>query len=196
MDTTQLFLRAQNLAGITQSQWEEFTQAFALKSFKKSELMLKAGDKSDVFYVLTKGIARNYDLDDKGKEYTKVFRGPGEIIGPYAETLAKTPTRFFIQALSDCEAISFSYAHFVSMMDKYPQWQKLGRVMAEENYLEKEKREYELLHYSAERRYQEFLSQYGELALEIPQYHVASLLGISPEALNRIIKNSVKKIIP
>jgi CRP-like cAMP-binding protein len=192
MNTTQLFLRAQNLAGISSEQWEEFTQAFTLKSFKKSELMLKAGDKSDVFFILIRGIARNYDLDEKGKEYTKVFRGPGEIIGPYAETLAQTPTRFFIQALSDCEVIAFSYAHFVSMMEKYPSWQKLGRMMAEENYLEKEKREYELLHYSAEKRYQEFLAQYGELAREIPQYHVASLLGVSPEALNRIIKNLEK----
>ncbi len=189
MNTSQLFLRAQNLAGITTSQWEEFTQSFNPKSFKKSELMLKAGDQSDVFFIIIKGIARNYDLDDKGKEYTKVFRGPGELIGPYAETLAKKPARFFIQALSDCEVISFSYAHFSFMMEQYPQWQKLGRMMAEENYLEKEKREYELLHFSAERRYLEFLTQYGELAQDIPQYHVASLLGISPEALNRIIKS-------
>lgn len=188
MDTTKLFLRAQNLAGVSASQWEEFTRAFSLRSFKKSELLLKAGETSDVFFIILKGIARNYDLDDKGKEYTKVFRGPGELIGPYAETLAHTPARFYIQALCDVDALAFSYAHFAQLMERYPEWQKLGRIMAEENYLEKEKREYELLHYSAEKRYQEFLAQYGELASEIPQYHVASLLGVSPEALNRIIK--------
>jgi len=144
MKYPELYLKAQNLAGVTHSQWEEFTNSFALKTFKKSEVMLKAGESSEEFFIILKGIARNYDLDDKGKEYTKVFRGPGEIIGPYAEILAQTKTRFFIQALTDCEVISFPYSEFSRLLEKYPQWQKLGRVMAEQNYLEKEKREYEL----------------------------------------------------
>jgi CRP-like cAMP-binding protein len=194
MDYSRLYLKAQNLADIPLSQWEEFTSSFQVKRFKKSDILLSPGLEAQEFFIMISGIARNYDIDEKGKEFTKVFRSPGEIIGPYAEVLAATRTRFFIQAITNCEVISFPYSAFQKMMDHYPQWQKLGRLIAEQNYLEKEKREYELLHYSAEKRYTEFLHQYGELALEIPQYHVASLLGISPEALNRIIKKSLNSL--
>lgn len=184
----QLYETAKQDADITPEEWEEFAQSFVMGQAQKGETLLSHGDDAKYIWVVVSGVMRNFDNDSKGKEYTKVFRGPGEMLGPYSEILAKSKTRYSIQAVTQTTFIRFPYAHFEMMMDKYPRWERLGRKIAEKNFLEKEKREYDLMHLSAEERYQEFLKQYGELAQQIPQYQVASWLAISPEALNRLLK--------
>ena len=185
---TQLFEMARSLSPITEKEWEDFSGSFTSGTAEKGELLQRPGDEPKFIWVILSGIVRNYDLDDKGKEYTKVFRGPGELIGPYPELLALTKTRFFIQSITESSFVRFPYSKFEDMMDKYKAWERLGRLLAQDNFLEKEKREHDLMHLSAEQRYLEFTKQYGELAQSIPQYQIASSLAISPEALNRLIK--------
>jgi CRP-like cAMP-binding protein len=151
-------------------------------------VILSPGQNSFNFHVVIKGILRNYDVDIDGKEFTKIFRGPGGLIGPYAEMISQTPVKYFIQAVTEAEVLIFSYKDFEKMMEKYKSWETLGRKFAERNYMEKEKKEYELMHFNSDERYDLFLKEYGPLADLIPQYQVASFLGISPEAMNRMIK--------
>jgi len=183
-----LFEQAKKLSPISQTEWEEFVVPFVEESHPKGKLLVRPGQPPNDVYIVLSGILRNYDLDQKGKEYTKVFRGPGGLLGSYSEILGRVQTRFYIEAVTSSQVIKFPFTHFQLMMQKYRTWETLGRRFAELNYLEKEKREYELMHFSAEERYNSFLAHYGELALQIPQFQIASVLGISPEALNRLIK--------
>jgi CRP-like cAMP-binding protein len=185
----QLYEMARTLGPISESEWEEFSNSFTVGSSTKGEILQRPGDDPKYIWIILTGILRNYDLDIKGKEYTKVFRGPGRLIGPYPELLAQSKTRFFIQSITDSSFLRFPYAKFEEMMDKSKAWERLGRILAQDNFLEKEKREYDLMHLSAEQRYMEFIKEYGDLASSIPQYQIASLLAISPEALNRLIKS-------
>lgn len=188
MKYAQLFEYARTLAPISHSEWEEFAEHFSEMRVSKGEVLLKPGESATHFYIVLSGVLRNYDLDENGKEYTKVFRGPGGFLGPYAEILSGSFARFYIQAVTDGSVLKFSYAEFELMMEKFKSWETLGRKFSERNYLEKEKREYDLMHFNAQTRYDGFLAEYGELFEHIPQYQVASLLAISPEALNRLIK--------
>lgn len=173
---------------ITEVEWIEFSNQFVQTEVEKGKILCEPGHDSDKFHVVLKGIIRNYDVDADGKEFTKIFRGPGGLIGPYAEILSGTQIKYYIQAVTDAEIIIFEYKHFARMMEKYKSWETLGRRFAELNYLEKEKKEYELMHFNAEQRYDSFKIEYKNLTDLIPQYQVASYLGISPEALNRLIK--------
>jgi CRP-like cAMP-binding protein len=184
----QLFENTQKLAPITEEEWEEFAPCLHFGKALKGDHLSRPGEEAKYIWIVLKGVIRNYDLDDKGKEYTKVFRGPGQFIGSYPELLQKTPTRLFVQATTDTNYLRFPYAAVIVMMDKYKSWERLGRILAEQNYLEKEKREYDLMHLSAEERYNEFVKIHGEIVESIPQYQIASTLAISPEALNRILK--------
>jgi CRP-like cAMP-binding protein len=187
----QLFERTKLISPIEASEWEEFSIGLAEGTAAKGDILSRPGEEAKYIWIVQRGIIRNYDLDDKGKEYTKVFRGPGEMVGSYPEILAKTPTRFFIQSVTDTEFLRLTYSVFEKMMDKYKSWERLGRILAERNFLEKEKREYDLMHLSAEERYNEIKKQYGELLNSIPQFQIATTLAISPEALNRILKRKL-----
>lgn len=183
-----LFELAKKLSPISETEWDDFTSSFIEESHPKGKLLVQPGEAPNDVYIVLSGILRNYDLDLKCKEYTKVFRGPGGLLGSYSEILDKSQTRFYIETVTNVNVIKFPYSKFQAMMEKHKSWETLGRRFAELNYLEKEKREYELMHFSAEERYHSFLKHYGELAQQIPQYQIASVLGISPEALNRLIK--------
>ena len=65
-------------------------------------------------------------------------------------------------------------------------WERLGRLLTEQLYIKKEQREAEFLLDDAPTRYRNFQKQYPGLEDRLPQYHVASYLGITPVALSRI----------
>jgi CRP-like cAMP-binding protein len=96
------------------------------------------------------------------------------------------PSYFSVQSLADSELITFRYKDFQALYDRHVCWERLGRIIAEQLFINKETRERELLLLSAEARYRMFLERYGHLSGQIPQYHVASYLGITPVALSRI----------
>jgi CRP-like cAMP-binding protein len=188
MKYSQIYEFAKTKSPIKEEQWLEFESGLSPASWKKSSLLKRPGEKADLVYIILKGILRNYYISSSGREMTKIIRGPGDVLAPYQEILAKTDIKYFIQAITDVEVLEFSYQNFQSMMDRYHEWERLGRILAEENFLEKEKREFMLMHMSAEERYQEFLKDFSHFKDEIPQYQIANYLGISPEALNRQIK--------
>lgn len=183
-----IFEFARSKSSISEEEWLEFEPVLNFTTWKKSSILKSPGEKADSVYIVLKGILRNYFVAPSGREITKIIRGAGGIIAPYQELLAKTDIKYFIQAITDAEVIEFGYQHFTEMMDRYHSWERLGRILAEESFLEKEKREFMLLHMSAEERYQEFLKDFSQVKDEIPQYQIANYLGISPEALNRQIK--------
>lgn len=190
MKFQQMYQMANSKTPISQESWLEFEKNISFKTYKKKELLVEVGHFSDKVFVLISGYARNYSTSSSGREFTKTFRGPGSMFAPYAEILGGFKVKYVIQAIEDIECLEFSYAAFKTHMDKYHEWERLGRIIAEENFLEKEKREFMLLHMDIEQKYQEFLADFKDYASKIPQYQIASYLGVSAESLNRFLKKN------
>lgn len=174
------------------AEWDEFVVKLKPHDHLKGAVLLAPGDPAKSIFLVETGVLRSYFTDEKGKELTKIFRGPGGILGPYAEILAGEATsRFYLQAVTAARVWEMSFAEFARLRDTGAvAWEKLSRRLAEMSYLEKERREWELMSLSAQENYEIFLKRFGELSEHIPQYQVASYLGISPEALNRILKSN------
>ncbi|MBL7665086.1 MAG: Crp/Fnr family transcriptional regulator [Bacteriovoracaceae bacterium] len=179
-------------AQLSLAEWLLLENTLEPMAFKKGEFLAKPEETPDAIYVVIEGIVRNYFTSNNGREYTKIFRGTGRLVGPYSELLAQTKTKYYIQATLDAKVLKFSYSHFKTLMQSSHAWERVGRVIAEENFLEKEKREYMLMHMDIEEKYNEFLKDFAPFQDEIPQYQVASYLGVSPEALNRFLKKNNK----
>lgn len=188
MKYPQLYEMALSKAPISQDEWSEFERGLERLTFKKGEFLARPGEEADKIYVVFSGLVRNYQTNASGREFTKVLRGPFGLVGPYQEILSHTKTKYFIQAITDLEVLAFSYRDFEKKMSTTHAWERLGRIIAQENYLEKEQREFMLMHMNAEERYLEFLKDFKDFKDVIPQYQIANYLGISPEALNRQLK--------
>jgi CRP-like cAMP-binding protein len=111
--------------------------------------------------------------------------GPSSI-GGYSSLLTGKPNLIPQQALTDCKIYSCDFHSLTTLYTKYPDLERLARKMAEYYFVEKEKKELEIVLLDASQRYKIFQMEFPTLEQLIQQYHIASYLGISATQLSRI----------
>lgn len=166
--------------------WAEFKNLFAQAKLKKGQHFLETGKTEyKIGFVLT-GIIRTFYCDASGKEYTKNFHSGNSFIGAYTSMIAHTINQIHIQALTDCELLTADYRDVENLFDKHPMIERVARKLSEFHALHKEKRELEMATLAADQRYRIFQEEFPGLENKIPQYLIASYLGITPTQLSRI----------
>jgi len=158
---------------------------FAAKSY-----LIEAGDLASGMYFILKGFVRVFFSGQDGNEYTKAFRLAGELAAPYSSLILNEKSKLNIQACVEIRCVFIPYDLIRRLYDLHPVWNHLGRKIAEIIFIERERREWELLTMKAQERYEKFLDLYGCIKEDIPQYQVASYLGISPVSLSRIMSQT------
>jgi len=111
-------------------------------------------------------------------------------MGSMAALILNAPSKLSIQALEFSEVICFIYDDILQLADQSFMWQLLLRKIAEADYLDKEKRESDLLCFNAKDRYLNFINEHPDWEERIQQRYIASYLGITPETLSRMRNKS------
>jgi CRP-like cAMP-binding protein len=173
---------------VPEGEWEHFVQHLSERTFEKNEYLVRAGDVVNNFYFIIKGLVRFFYCTEDGKEFNKHFAMENGFAGSFHSLILHEPCGFFIQALEKTETIVLPNRVLNEFYDRHACWERLGRKNAEKLALIKEAREKELLLDSLEIRYRRFLKEFPGLADRIPQYHIASYLGVTDVALSRIRK--------
>ncbi len=155
-------------------------------TFKKHDFFAQAGEYPKKIGFVGSGILRAFYQNAKGEQYNKTFFQKGSFLGAYSALLTGQPNRIDIQCLTDCEMMVADYRAFTQLYDSYPRIERIARKLAESFFIQKEKREIDLVTLEAKERYQIFQKEHPELGQAIPQYHIASYLGITPTQLSRI----------
>jgi len=161
--------------------------------FKKGDFFLKESELCNHIAFLNKGIARVFYVVD-GKEITSYFNTNERnvFVCSFTSFLSRKPSFENVHFLEDSELLMMDYRQLQELYDKSPNIQKLGRLMAEQNYVLSMERIYSLQHLPALDRYNNMLKIYPGLLNQIPHHYIASYIGVTPESLSRIRKNSVK----
>ncbi len=167
---------------------------FAFDELKKGDYFIKKGQLATEIAFLETGIVRAYYINNAGKEYNKHFFSSPSIIGSYASLISKQKNNVAQQALTDCQIWKASYSIIEQFSEGNYEIERLRRIISEKYFLNSEKKELEMAMLDAEKRYLIFRDEYPGIELEIPQYHVASYLGISPTQLSRIRKRMSDRI--
>jgi CRP-like cAMP-binding protein len=173
---------------VPDEEWNLFAERSKIKQVKKRTRLIEAGDLVNHSYFCSAGLFRLfYPLDD-GKEYNVAFSLENDFVTSYGAMTKREPSSFTIEAMEDSVVIVISYDELQELMDKSHSWERFIRISVERLYIRKEERERELLYLSAKQRYQAFLTKYPGLEKRIPQYQIASYLGISPVSLSRLLR--------
>lgn len=143
---------------------------------------------SKEIYFIIDGIVHSFYLTTEGKEFIKHFALKNDVVGSFSSLVLKTPCRFSVQALEKTEVFALPLAIVNAGYQRHPAWERIDRKHAERIAVKKELRECDFLIDSPEVGYRQFLSEYPGLVDRIPQYHIASYLGITDVALSRIRK--------
>jgi len=181
------------LAPLPDEEIENVISHGIIKEYSSNEYFLRAGEMSRNIGFIIKGLFRIYYIDMEGNEYTKNFKSSGQFMCSMAALLLTAPSKLNIQALEASNVICMNYDNILQLAEQNILWQKLLRKSAEIDYLEKEKRESDLLYFNVTERYLNFIKEHPDWAELVKQQYIASYLGMTPETLSRIRSKTIYK---
>jgi len=165
---------------------------FRIKKLQKGQHLLQAGNICKNIFFIEQGLVRYYSIID-GEEKTSYFNKEGEFVCDYASYLPQTPSIINIQALEIATVYYISHSNMQLFYERVKYGERFGRLALEYVYVNLIHQVNSLYNDPPELRYQVFLTRFPDMGQRIPQYYIASYIGIKPQSLSRIRKRMSEK---
>ncbi len=164
-----------------------FSSQAKRREFQKGELFVREGAICNHLLFIQRGLFRYFILHE-GRDVTKDFAvdSQNSFCTSYTSFMLQKPSAIWIEALEPSEVLIWERPDVFPLFEEHPQWLLFLKKMIDRLFFRKERKEIELLKCSAEERYRHFITDFPGLSQRVPQYHIASYLGIAPESLSRI----------
>jgi len=169
-----------------------FISKFKPLSLKKGDYFIKEGAISrKVAFIISGSMLCVYNKD--GNEVIDEFSLDREFITDYHSFLTNSPADKDVRCIEDTELMVISYEDLQDLYSQKQIFEKVGRLMAEALFLSWQQKAKSLMLDDAEARYLKLITRRPDLPQRVPQYLIASYLGVKPETLSRIRKKLTKK---
>ena len=162
-------------------------------TYKAKTVLLKSGEVCTTSYFVKSGILRSYTIDENGIEHVVSFACSGWFIADMYSFLSQRPGQLFIEVNDDAEVLEITKSNQDKMYNEIPKMERFFRILIENSLLANQERLIDNLSFTAEARYDKFLSKYKELAMSLPQKQIASYLGITPEFFSKMKARMLKR---
>jgi len=190
-ETLKLFLNS--VFNLQEGDWLLFKKELSIAKYHEKELIYTPGDTCDKLLFISSGVIRSYLIDKNGKDFTWSIHYNNPMLKvinlfavDYASFVNNEPTELFFECILDAEVIVVPRDSLHKLYERNSFWQKVGRILSEQAYYYTHKRTLSLLTKSAKERYIQLCDQNPLLLSILPQYHLASYLGVTPQSLSRL----------
>lgn len=156
------------------------------RKIPKDSFFIREGEVSQEVAFILSGEFRSYYYSSKGEEVTYCFALPNSFVSSYSSLITQEKSQESIQALSDAVLVCISRETINELEEKSVNWLKLSKLIAQQEYLNLEKRIFLLQKESAEKRYADLFQNQPELLQLVSLEQLSSYLGITPRHLSRI----------
>ncbi|MGD8778839.1 MAG: Crp/Fnr family transcriptional regulator [Ignavibacteria bacterium] len=164
---------------------ETIEKLFIKKELKKYECFLKGGEVCRNFAFVEQGLLRHC-INDDGKEKIFYFSAENDFICDYESFIDKVISKKTIEAIEDTIIYSISYDNMQQFYAKVSFGDRFGHLFIEGVFTKAVKHIISLHTDNAEQRYLNFLHLYKHIQQRLPQYYIASFIGVTPQSLSRI----------
>ena len=182
-------------------EWHLVKSKLRLVSYKKGEIIHKMGDITPYNYFINRGVVRSFTLDEKGKDYTWGIHFNDEsakmyhlFVVDYESFIKQTPSQLSYEVLEDCELVQMGYDDVQFLYGYFKKGEHFGRIMAELAYERVHTVLLERITLNAKQRFENFMERSPFLMGKIPQYHIATYLGMTPQSLSKLKKERDMKL--
>lgn len=182
----------EQIAPITPAEIKTIFELISVKSRKKGEILLQEGQIRNTCYFVLQGCVREYYLVD-GLEKTTGFFTEGQPISVSGFPFDSRPSKSYLVCNEDCLLIEGRAEDEKMFFEKLPRMENISRIGVEMELQKSMETMAEFIINSPEDRYLNLLQTRPELIDRVPQYQLASFLGITPESLSRIRKRIMEK---
>jgi CRP-like cAMP-binding protein len=172
---------------ITENEWAVLQEKFTVQQLKKGDSLVRSGEICRQVSFINKGLVRMF-YRVNGKEICTAFMAENEYTSQYDSFLTQQASAGDIDVLEDCECVNLSYNDLQVLYETSPSFEKAGRKIAEMLFIMVAGQTDSLLTQTPEQRYSSLLQHQPYIIQRVPQYMVASFIGITPEHLSRLRK--------
>ena len=158
------------------------------RKYLKGQFIVQQGDVCNYECFVLSGCTKTFYMDEEGQEHIVMFAIEDWWASDMGSFITQTPADFNVQCLENTDVILFSFDIIEELYAEIPKLERFFRHIIERAYVASQKRIVRSFSLSSKDRYLYFKDQYPEIEQRIPQYMVASYLGITKEFLSKIKK--------
>ena len=188
----QLFLHIKKSVPLTAEDENILKTYFSSRSVAKKDFLLQEGGLCRYNYFIVKGCFRLYIITENGREQVIQFGLENWWITDYVSFSSGLPSTFYIQSLELSEVLYYSKEKEEELFLRVPKIERYFRKNLERAYTASLIRIQYIFALSGEERYFQFARLYPGFIRRVPQYMLASYLGLTPEYLSEIRKKNTK----
>lgn len=176
---------------VSNEEYAEIITYFQMQTFKKKENLLNEGQICNVNYFVLNGILRKFFINEKGIEQTTDFAIENWWISDTFSYINQLPTEFYIQAVETTEVLVIGRGAYNDLLKKHPVMESYFRCIYQKAYAAAQMRIKFIFDHSKEELYNHFSENQPDFLQRVPQYLIASYLGLTPEYLSEIRKKNI-----
>ncbi|MEM7038146.1 MAG: Crp/Fnr family transcriptional regulator [Bacteroidota bacterium] len=186
MDTHPLIAHIRTHVDMSDADAEKVLSLIKTKKFKKGAFVVQAGDVCREQSFVIKGCLKAFRADAKGKEHVVFFAVEGWWIGDLGSFIAQKPADYSVQCLEDCELLQLHHGVMDQLYHEVPCMERFSRLLLQRSYVAAQRRAVDHISIPAKDLFIQFSNEYPHLLQRLPQYLIASYLGITPQFLSTI----------
>ena len=171
---------------LTADEEETLLKNVTYRKYLKGQFVVQQGDVCKHESFVVKGCLKTFYIDPEGQEHIVMFAIENWWTADLGSLITQTPADYNVQCLENCELIQFSYDKLEELYQQIPKLERLFRIILQKAFVASEKRIIRNFSLPAKERYLQFREQYPQVEQRVPQYMIASYLGITKEFLSKI----------
>lgn len=175
---------------LSEDETQFLNEHIPVKAFKKGHLLLSEGEVSTAFYFILEGAVRLYYTTGI-EEKTAFFYFENMFVSSYESFTKQTPSKHNVQTIEPTTVAVISFEIAYKLLERFPKFEFLARIIMEEELIVCQEIISSFITLNAEKRYLQLIESKSPLLQRIPQYQLATFLGVTPETLSRIRKRIV-----
>jgi len=165
---------------------ETLSQRTTYRKYLKGQFVVQQGDVCRYENFVVKGCLKTFYADAEGQEHIVMFAVENWWASDLGSFISQTPADYNVQCLENTEVIQFSFEELENLYARIPKLERFFRLIIQKAFVSSEKRIVRNFTLPARDRYLKFREQYPQIDQRVPQYMIASYLGITKEFLSKI----------
>jgi CRP-like cAMP-binding protein len=178
---------------LTEQDFELIQSVSIIKKLRKRQYLSQEGDVWRYNAFVCKGFIRSYFVDEKGIEHIMNFAPENYWTGDRASLTTGLPSKYNIDAIEDSDVLLINKENFEMICKAIPAFNDLVNAILQKSFVVSQERIHANITYTAQEKYNNFITKFPSIANRVPQHMIASYLGISAETLSRVRKQPTKK---
>lgn len=192
MDVQPLLKYIDRFVKLSQEEQQILSEKVSIRKYLKGHYVVQNGDVCKHESYVLSGCLKTFYIDQEGKEHIVMFAVEDWWTADLGSFITQTPADYNVQCLEDSVLVQLAYYDLEKLYVEIPKLERFFRIIIQKAFVASQKRVIHNFSLTAKERYLQFRARYPDIEQRVPQYMIASYLGMTKEFLSKIRRQESK----